>query len=295
VPAKSLTYITKIFSACEADLTPVGPEKIRALLPKIDSTVFSADLFEQMGVFVVRGAIPQASITFWQGEWEKFYTSTLASGRNVGRFNPVQVNENLPDSLSSIPTSPYLLDIAEQAFGPDIALFGHRFVIKDKHSRSAVFLHHDFCYHLGWPTKASAFVPLSTVTSENGAMVFYPGTHHFGYLGDAGEINPDVAGVDWPTITPSLNPGDMVLMNSSTWHRSLPHTGGPDRIMADIIYQPANDPSGIALLRGQWRTEIFLNKVAKHQMFTRSRSTLLKDKDDRIRALEQAVPTDNAP
>ena len=204
----------------------VGSDKIRSLLPKLDSDTFSAEVFSTTGIFVVRNAIASETIRFWQSEWNSFYASILAKARNVGRFNPVQVNDALPQTLADIPSHPELLDIVEQAFGPDIALFNHRFVIKDPDSRGPVFLHHDFCYHLGWPNKASVFVPLTTVTPENGALIFYPGTHQFGYLGDAGEINPDIIDPDWPTITPSLEPGDIALMNSSTWHRSGPHAGG---------------------------------------------------------------------
>ncbi len=264
----------------------VGPAKIRELLPEADSRKFSADVFAKTGVFVVRQAIPTSTMQRWQSEWDSFYAARLAEGRHVGRFNPVHVNEALPPVLAALPSEPALLDVIEQAFGPDIALFAHRFVIKDRNSRAAVFLHHDTCYHVGWPNKASAFVPLTAVTPENGALVFYPGTHQFGMLGDAGELNPDVIGDDWPTITPSLDPGDMILMNSSTWHRSLPHVGGPDRIMADIIYQPADDPSGSALLRGQWRTEIFLNKLPRQDWFKRSRSTMLKQMEEKISELQ---------
>jgi hypothetical protein len=65
-------------------------------------------------------------------------------------------------------------------------------------------------------------------------------------------------------------------MNSLMWHRSEPHVSGPDRVLADIIYQPADDPSGIALLRGKWRTEIFLDRRTA-DIFTRSRVSRLVD------------------
>jgi hypothetical protein len=264
----------------------VGSDKIRNLLPKLDSDTFSAEVFSAAGIFIVRNAIAPGTIRFWQSEWNAFYASALAKGRNVNRFNPVQVNEALPASLAGMPGDSALLDIVEQTFGPDIALYNHRFVIKDKASRGAVFPHHDFCYQFGWPTKASAFVPLTTATPENGALVFYPGTHQFGYLGDAGEINPEIVDPDWPTISPSLEPGDIALMDSSTWHYSVPYVSGPDRILADIIYQPANDPSGAALLRGEWRTEIFLNRIPRTDLFKRSRSTMLRQMESRILGLE---------
>ncbi len=251
----------------------IGIPRIRELLPAIDSATFSPEVFREMGVFVVRGAIPPDVIDAWQKTWNDFYAAELSTGRKVNRFNPVAVDEVLPPTLAAMHKHPALLDVVEKAFGPDIALYNQRMVVKDVHSRGPVFLHQDSPYHIGWSSKASAFVPLSAVSPENGGMIFYPGTHQFGYLGDAGEINPSIIDPDWPTVSPSLSPGDIVLMNSSMWHCSGPHVDGPDRVLADIIYQPADDPSGIALLRGEWRTEIFLDR--KSDLFVRSRVSRL--------------------
>jgi len=254
----------------------IGISKIRELLPRADSETFSAEIFRAAGIFVIRKAIPPEVAQGWQETWTDFYARELSSGRKVNRFNPVAVDESPPPTLAEMHRHPALLDIIERVFGPDIALYNQRFVIKDHHSRGSVFLHQDFPYHFGWPNKLSAFVPLSPMFPENGGMVFYPGTHQFGYLGDAGEINPSILASDWPSVSPSLAPGDIALMNSLIWHRSGPHLSGPDRVLADIIYQPADDPSGIALLRGQWRTEIFLDR-RNANIFSRSRVSRLTE------------------
>ena len=272
----------------------VGPEKIRELLPRLDAERFDVDVFRQTGVFVIRQAISMDTIHEWQRVWEQFYGTDLGGNRSVNKFNPVAVDETPPPELAAMHRNPQLLDVIEQAFGPDIGLYNQRFVIKDYQSRGPVFLHSDFPYHLGWPNKASAFVPLSIVTPENGGMTFYPGTNQFGYLGDAGELNPEVLDKDWPVICPSLNPGDFVLMNSCTWHSSGPHVSGPDRVLADIIYQPADDPSSIDLLRGRWQTEIFLKR--RPDLFLRSRVTRLKELQSRVDAMEapqEATQTDS--
>jgi hypothetical protein len=134
--------------------------------------------------------------------------------------------------------------------------------------------------------KLSAFIPLSSVTPENGALTFFPGTHRLGYLGDAGEINPDILDSDWPTICPSLEPGDVVFMNSLTWHQSGPHTGGEDRIMADIIYQPADDPSCSEIVRGEWMTDMRLDRIPRNEFFRRSRTSRLVELEKRVKELE---------
>jgi hypothetical protein len=268
----------------------IGLEKIREKIPLLDSDRFSKEVFDQCGVFVIRGAIPAETIARWQSAWNRFYAEQLEAERNVNRFNPVSVDETPPAELAAMHQDPDILDVVEQAFGPDIALYNQRFVIKDHRSRGPVFLHSDFPYHRGWPRKASAFVPLSDVSPENGGMYFYPGTNQFGYLGDVGELRPDAVDSDWPVITPVLHPGDFVLMNSCTWHGSGPHVSGPDRILADIIYQPADDPSGISLLRGQWQTELFLSRST--QLFQRSRVTRLKELQTLV---DQYVPEELRP
>jgi len=240
-----------------------------------------------MGIFVVRNAIPPGVVDLWRNTWNDFCATELSTGRKVNRFNPVALDEEPPPILANMHRHPSLLDVVEQAFGPDIALYNQRFVVKDQHSRGSVFLHQDFPYHLGWPTKASLFVPLSVVSPDNGGMVFYPGTHQYGYLGDAGEIDPSILDPNWPACSPSLEPGDVVLMNSLTWHGSGPHVRGPDRVLADIIYQPADDPSGIALLRGQWRTEIFLDRRNAH-LFVRSRVSRLVELQRELDSLKGA-------
>ena len=108
-------------------------------------------------------------------------------------------------------------------------------------------------------------------------MAFYPGTHLFGYLGDAGELNRAVLDHRWPRISPELAPGDVVLMHECTWHESEPYTAGPDRVLVQITYQPASDPSGIELLRGEWRTPIRLTDSIREQLFLRSRATRLRE------------------
>lgn len=231
------------------------------------------DTFDRDGYVVVRSALPMNDIHDWQSAW-----FTYAQTPRKVEFNPVAVNGPFPEPLASIYKHPALLDLVEQVFGPDIALYNHRFVVKDKDSRGPVFLHHDTPYHIGWPTKLSCFVPL-TIVDNNGAMLFWPGTHRYGYLGDAGEIRRDVIEMKWHS--PVLHPGDVVLMHSACWHESWAHKSGPDRVMVDTIMQPANDPSGIELLRGQWRCE--------PQPWLRGNNIFIRSRSSRLRELQAIV------
>lgn len=260
----------------------------RELLPLVDADCFNSLVFGQTGVFVIRKAIPDNLVACWRTAWEAFYNTELGGKRFINKFNPVAVDEVPPDPLNSIYRENAILDIVEKALGPDIALYNQRFVIKDRDSRDAVFLHHDSPYHRGFLNKLSAFVALSDATPENGGLYFLPGTHRLGYLGDAGELNREVLPVNWPELSPSLSPGDIVLMHSSTWHGSGPHRSGSDRVLVDVIYQCADDPSGKELLRGRWRTNVFLRNPDAY--FKRSRVSRIKELQQSIESINQRLP-----
>jgi ectoine hydroxylase-related dioxygenase (phytanoyl-CoA dioxygenase family) len=259
-----------------------SPAFVKNLIDKIESTEFDKEVYDATGLFVVRKAIPLDKVKEWKEEWDRFYEKSLANGRNVNVNNPVDLKEELPENLANIYKNKTLLDTAELVFGKNVALLNHRFVIKDKFSPGEIFLHHDYCYHIGMPNKASFFVPLSYAGKKNGGLTFYLGTHKYGYLGDAGEIDPDQFNDQWPQYTPELQPGDFIIMNSVLWHKSGVNEAGIDRIVADIIYQPANDPSGKELVRGEWQTDVFIQHSNLINYFKTSRVK-------KIRALTEKV------
>lgn len=233
--------------------------------------------FERDGVAVVRNAVPPEHVAAWLHAYE------CMPQRTPG-WNKVEVNGPFPEPLASMYKHPGLLDIAQAVFGPDLALYNFRLVVKDAQAREAVFLHQDTGYHVGFMRKASLFVALSPVNTRNGAMTFIKETHKLGYLGDAGQIRMDGGVHEY--MTPCLKPGDAVLMHSACWHDSSEcETGEPARVMADIIIQPADDPSGIELLRGQWRCEP-QPWLRSGELFVRSRASRLKELQARVDVLE---------
>lgn len=261
-----------------------SPALVASLIDKTEGTEFNKEVFEKTGVFVVRNALPKDLVQQWREEWDKFYNEKLVNGRNVNLSNPVDLKEELPPTLAKIYKNDILLDFVQQVFGEDVALYNHRFVIKDKFSPGEVFLHQDFCYHLGMPTKASFFVPLSYAGKKNGGLTYYLGTHRYGFLGDAGEINPSRFKEQWPQYTPELQPGDFAIMNSLIWHTSGINEAGIDRIVADIIYQPANDPTGKELLRGQWQTDFFIDRSLNPKDFFKwSRVSKIVDLNEKLK------------
>lgn len=243
----------------------------QAILEQLDSPIFDPEVFRAAGVFVLRNAIPGEVVREWRAAWDQFQACTLRNGREVSRANPVALKETLPPKLASMYLEPAFAAVLTQVFGPHVALYNHRFVIKDRFSTGKVPLHQDSCYHLGHLNKCSIFTPLSIVEPANGAMSFHVGSHKLGVLGDAGEINPDSFNITWPKVTPELAPGDIVLMNSSLWHESGLSTSGVDRILADTIFQPADDPTGKELICGQWQTDVFYSIDNHVNYFVNSR------------------------
>lgn len=192
------------------------------------------------------------------------------ANRKVKRFSPVEVNGPFGGSLESLPLEARITELAGEALGCGPHLYNFRLVVKDKSSFNAVFLHQDVGYHIGTMPKLSAFVALSEVTPGNGGMTFWLGTHKYGYLGDVGEIDRKHIPQGCVSICPILAPGDIVLMHSALWHESGPKLTAPDRIMADIIYQRADDPA---------RT------LPREGIFVRSRSSRLKQLQEENDAL----------
>ena len=261
------------------------PPDVAEAIPRADMASLSVEDYRLLGVAVLRGAITPATIAMWQGAWAAFRSRSIGDGRQVNPFNPVVLNEEVGADLQAIHRHPELLDIMEQVY-PDLGIFGQRFVIKDRQSRSPVFLHQDYGYDLGWPEKTSVFLPLSDMTPENGGLYFLPGTHHAGFLGDAGEIDLDRLAPGWPMLAPSLSPGDIVLMHECTWHGSGPHVSGPDRIVVQIQYQPASDPSTTETLRGRTGPKVPLTDAMRHLIFRRSRTSRLKELQAEVNSLK---------
>ena len=262
------------------------PSSHRSLLQHLDAAKLSVEIYQKLGVFVLRKIIPADQIVEWQRTWREFYEG-VAKTRDVNPFNPVLLNEVVPGALAEIHRCPVLLDIMEHIY-PNLALYMQRFVIKDAQSEAPVFLHQDFGYDHGWPEKTSVFLPLSPVSAYNGGVAFYPSTHIYGYLGDVGEIDPNIIDPEWPAICPSLEPGDIALMHECTWHASGPRIGGPDRILVQITYQPAIDPTGVTLLRGHGGSEYRPNDFPREKIFKRSRTGRLRELQSEVNQLNAA-------
>jgi ectoine hydroxylase-related dioxygenase (phytanoyl-CoA dioxygenase family) len=229
------------------------------------------DCYKRDGVVVVRSALDIKKAYRWARAWAEFIDD---HSRDPAQYHPTEwlIDDSMPEILRNIYKCDQILYLVELLLGPDICMYNKRFVVKDSTFTRAVPLHQDCGYHRGHFKKLSAFVPLTTMTPENGGLSFVLRSQEFGYLGDAGYIDEgliDEMGLS--VYSPTVFPGDVVLMHSSVWHKSGERTDGPDRVLADIHYQPADDPSGVELVRGQWRTPFRYNEHMRSAPFTSSR------------------------
>jgi hypothetical protein len=266
-------------------------------LTRVDANQLDIEVYRQLGVFVLRSALPEHVVAEWTRHWMDFQEERLSDSRHLDPYNPVVLNEALPDQLANLYRHPTLLDLVETIY-PDLGFFLQRFLLKDRHNVDAVFLHQDFAYNVGWPDKTSVFVPLTPMSPENGGLVLYPGTHHLGYLGDAGELDPALLDPGWPRLAPTCQPGDVLLMHDCTWHESGPRVTQRDRILVQITYQPSSDPSSTECLRGVQHPRLDLSQIPAARLFRRSRSSRLRELQQAIDAAatgEKTAPQVNSP
>lgn len=263
--------------------------EMQELTPAMDASTFDPDVFAKTGVFVLRNAVNRETVKKWRSEYYRQISSFGASGRKKG-YNPVEF-ENLKEGLQGIWRDPQIVRLASQVFGPNVGLFKARFVVKDQSYRGEIFLHQDTSYQLGTVQKASVFMAVTEAGPHNGGLIVYPGTKRFGFLGDAGEINREILPKDWPALCPVLEAGDLLLMQSMTWHESGAYVEGPDRVLTDFIYQDANDPSTLEVVAGEggWETNFLSAKRGDDyqiSLFRRCRTKTMKELYDKIDALE---------
>lgn len=210
----------------------------------LEGTTCSIDILKRSGVFIVRNLI--------SAEQVKLYRDAYEFGLQQGYAEPrpnhlTEVSFELDSPLAGILFEPQIATLSEQLCSGKPGLHNIRIVRKDLRNTQAVFVHQDSPYCLGFFDRFSMFVALTSCSADNGGLFVYPGTHHFGYLGDAGSISDDLSNQLF-RMTPDLEPGDCLVMHSAVWHGSTPNNGLTDRVMYDIQIQPVSDPSTLVSL-----------------------------------------------
>lgn len=235
---------------------------------------FCADVLEFYGIFLLEGLFDSSTIE----EYKRKFFDELRSG--LVEKNTLHLTEyNLaPDStLHTILAEAEFLNIIKNFFSGNVGLYNIRIIAKLDSKENNVFLHQDSCYHFGSDQKYSFFVPLTACSSKNGGLVFVPGSHKFGFMGDAGALK-DIYPSDLSLVCPELEAGDLVIMNSHMWHRSATNFSSEPRIYFDIHIMDSRAPFSRRALIGEDYREYSIDNYNNDAIFSSSRYQRLRPK-----------------
>ncbi len=210
----------------------------------LEGEKLSMPIFDRAGVFVVRKLIALDSAQ----KYLKRYECGISDGSVKPRQNHItEVSFELDHPLAKILFEPGISSLLSNFFEGKTGLHNIRIIRKDHQNTEPVFVHQDSPYCLGFFDRFSMFVALTPCSAGNGGLFVYPGTHHFGYLGDAGALREDLTN-QLIKVTPTLEPGDCLIMHSAIWHGSSRNDSSTSRVLYDVQIQPVNDPSSLISL-----------------------------------------------
>lgn len=150
-----------------------------------------------------------------------------------------------------------------------------RLVKKDHTNTDPVFPHQDSTYNIGNYDAYSIFIPLSECGVNNGGLKFWPGTHNFGHLGDAGAIDISILPAEYPSLQPTVVPGDAIIMHAGTWHASSEFIAGEPRVYLEFATRSLCDPAAKIIICGQDKREWVIQTTVDF-VFTGSREQRIR-------------------
>jgi Phytanoyl-CoA dioxygenase (PhyH) len=222
-----------------------------------------AEAFENDGYVIIRGALSAEEMAPVVEQWNRV-RDALRAGETIDgmRRDNFYIHGKLPGPSGEVFRHPAVTSVAQRLLGPDVALYLNRLNVKDNAFTDLIHLHQDIPYFSGRVNKINFFVALQDINLNNGAMVYIPGSHHLGIL-DRSTLDIG-AHPELEVLIPSLQPGDLVIADIRLWHSSVPNILGTDRVLLQMIFQPANDGSYYPLsvpepqlVTGQWKTDNF--------------------------------------
>ena len=209
---------------------------------------FDLQTFRRTGVQVVRDFF-EPGLRDRLGALGRHIAEEVGAGR-VNRVNQFLDGFNVnADELFGDSTA--LRATASQVLGPDVCWLNIRVLMKDKSFSQSITVHQDWPYFGGDTRKLNVFVPLTRCRRENGMLVFYDGSHTLGPV-ERGVIDIDRY-PEFAPVCPTLEVGDVLLADFLTWHSSTPAQEDDDRILLQLVLQPASDRSSNNVLGRGWQ------------------------------------------
>ena len=196
--------------------------------------------FERNGFCVLKNAVPSEQLA-------AIYQNTL---RDISKCAH-ELNCSLEDYLRSasrwVHPSPVtqrlrpfvvttLKEIASRFIGEEVKLSKFNIISKSAHANGVIPCHQDIAYSKADPYEFSLWLPLQTVTIEEGPLEFLPKSHLESIEPAVDFWGPDFVdqmflSAHWQQnhrIVP-VQIGDMIAFDARTWHRSAKNASGLNR------------------------------------------------------------------
>lgn len=201
--------------------------------------------YQRDGFYFPLRAMPEAEAAEYRKRLEDYEASHQPIMKTALRNKPHLVFT----WINKLIRDPRILDVVEDVLGPNILAWGSNFFIKDPHDDAYISWHQDSTYWgLSHPDVMTAWIALSEVTPENGAMRMLPGSHLLDQLphkdtfaehnlltrGQEVQVEVDES----KTVDVPLKPGEMSLHHVRIVHGSRPNATNTRRIGLAIRYVP---------------------------------------------------------
>lgn len=165
-------------------MAPVAPVSAAtaAAPPRID-----LDIYRRDGLIVAPVALPGTLLDRMRASLDRLLANSadIAPESLICPHIPNGVRHQASEARTwfEYATQPFILDLVEQAIGPDVVLWGSQVFCKPARKGREVPWHQDGEY---WPIRplatCSVWIALDDATPENGCMRFIPGSHTAGSL-----------------------------------------------------------------------------------------------------------------
>ena len=214
---------------------------------RLDADAVAA--FRRDGWLVLRGAIPTDELTRIRHEVEALERSARDGGPELHHFEQTERGPALARSEDFVPHRPLLrafvcdgpiVEVVGDLFGGPAVLFKEK--INYKHPGGGGFApHQDATAYRFVDHHISCMVPLDPSTEASGCLHVAPGYEAGTLLTDhRGRIDESVAdSLDWRPV--EVQPGDLLVFDSYTPHRSGTNTTDRPRRAMYLTYNAAAD------------------------------------------------------
>ncbi len=240
-----------------------------------------------LGVFVLRDALNAGTLERYA---EAYFAGITSAQLKRTEYHLTEIKLDDEHFLTRFVQEPEFKQMASLFFGGNVGVDFIRVIKKDVNDVRPVFRHQDTCYQIGGFERYSLFIPLTHCHFQNGGLVLYPGSKHFGYLGDAGEIM-DILPGGYPKVETDVEPGDVLIMHSATWHESPENVLRTDRVYLEIHIQHIDEPTTKIHVCGERKSKWLLH-LKEDEIFRNSRTQRLRALYKELNAAQESGKQD---